>query len=83
VTDLRQVYEVVWGEALDPRNFHRKVTGVEGFLVPTGTRTARHGGRPAALYRKGPATLLHPAILRPTGPGRRHPSGAGRMSVSI
>lgn len=64
VSDLRQVYEIVWGEELDPRNFHRKVTGVEGFLVPTGERTTRQGGRPAALYRKGPAQLLHPAILR-------------------
>lgn len=65
VSDLREIYEVVWGAPLDPRNFHRKVTGVEGFLVPTGERTTRQGGRPAALYRKGPATLLHPAILRP------------------
>lgn len=77
VTDLRQVYEVVWGERLDPRNFHRKVTGVEGFLVPTENRTMRHGGRPATLYRRGPAYLMHPAILRSqqprtnVAPGRR------------
>ncbi|MFD1148991.1 NUDIX hydrolase [Saccharothrix hoggarensis] len=68
VTDLRQVYEIVWGEALDPRNFHRKVTGVEGFLVATGGQTTRQGGRPAALYRRGPAHLLHPAMLRPPAP---------------
>ncbi|MFB9909679.1 NUDIX hydrolase [Allokutzneria oryzae] len=68
VTDLRQVYEIVWGEELDPRNFHRKVTGVEGFLIPTGEQTTRQGGRPAALYRRGPATLLHPAILRSARP---------------
>lgn len=65
VAELRRVYEIVWGQELDPRNFHRKVTGAEGFLVPTGAQTTRNGGRPAALYRRGPATLLHPAMLRP------------------
>ncbi len=64
VTELRRVYEIVWGEQLEPRNFHRKVTGAEGFLVPTGERTIRNGGRPALLYRRGPAGLLHPALLR-------------------
>jgi 8-oxo-dGTP diphosphatase len=66
VSDLRRVYEIIWGHPLDPRNFHRKVTGVEGFLEPTGERTTRQGGRPAALFRKGTATLLHPPILRAT-----------------
>ncbi|MCP2167116.1 NUDIX hydrolase [Goodfellowiella coeruleoviolacea] len=68
VTDLRRVYEIVWDEKLDPRNFHRKVTGVENFLVATGTQTTRQGGRPAALYRRGPARLLHPPMLRPAAP---------------
>ncbi|KJK51652.1 NUDIX hydrolase [Lentzea aerocolonigenes] len=64
VTELRRVYEIVWGEQLEPRNFHRKVTGADGFLVPTGEKTLRQGGRPAELYRRGPASLLHPALLR-------------------
>jgi len=64
IAELRQIYETVWGQQFDPRNFHRKVTSVDGFLIPTGTRTTRHGGRPAALYRAGPATTLHPPILR-------------------
>jgi 8-oxo-dGTP diphosphatase len=64
VNELRRVYETVWGHALDPRNFHRKVTGVDGFLVATGERSTRDGGRPAALYRRGPAALMHPPILR-------------------
>jgi 8-oxo-dGTP diphosphatase len=63
ISDLRQVYETVWGRQLDPGNFSRKVTGVDGFLISTGRRS-RDGGRPAALYRAGPATVLHPAILR-------------------
>ena len=64
VAELRHVYEVVWSVPLDPRNFHRKVTGSPGFLVPTGRRTTRNGGRPAQLYRRGGATLLNPPISR-------------------
>jgi 8-oxo-dGTP diphosphatase len=64
VAELRHVYEVVWGVDLDPRNFDRKVTGSPGFLVPTGRRTTRNGGRPAQLYRRGDAMLLNPPISR-------------------
>ncbi|MEV6713919.1 NUDIX domain-containing protein [Lentzea sp. NPDC051208] len=64
VAELRRVYEIVWGVGLDPRNFHRKVTGVEGFLVPTGGSTARDGGRPAALYRRGDVGVLSPPLVR-------------------
>ncbi len=67
VAELRRVYEIVWGTPLDPRNFHRKVTGAENFLIPTGTSTSRDGGRPARLYRRGPAEMLHPPMLRPRG----------------
>jgi 8-oxo-dGTP diphosphatase len=65
VAELRRVYEIVWGGRLDPRNFHRKVTGTPGFLAGTGRLTSRDGGRPAQLYRRGTATLLHPPMLRP------------------
>ncbi|MCW2505260.1 MAG: hydrolase [Actinomycetia bacterium] len=65
VADLRRVYEIVWDTELDPRNFHRKVTSVPGFLEPTGGTTAGERGRPALLFRRGEATLLHPAMLRP------------------
>jgi len=64
MSDLRTVYEIVWSEALDARNFHRKIIGVEGFLISTGERVSRQPGRPATLYRRGPATTLHPAMLR-------------------
>jgi len=66
VAELRRVYEIVWGNPLDPRNFHRKVTGAEGFLVPTGGTTTRDGGRPARLYRPGDTESLHPPMMRPT-----------------
>lgn len=77
VAELRRVYEIVWDEALDQRNFHRKITGTDGVLIPTGHRTTRHGGRPAALYRSGPITTLHPAILRTT---QSNSSESTRMS---
>ncbi|GAB2513458.1 NUDIX hydrolase [Nocardia heshunensis] len=65
ITQLRRIYEIVWGQALDQRNFHRKITGAEGVLIPTGGQAVHSGGRPAALYRGGPATVVYPAILRP------------------
>src|SRR5580658_10152866 len=47
VADLRRVYEIVWDTPLDPRNFHRKVTGAEGFLIDAGSVSSSGGGRPA------------------------------------
>jgi ADP-ribose pyrophosphatase YjhB (NUDIX family) len=66
IGDLRTIYEVVWGTPLDPRNFSRKVTHTEGFVEPTGDKRVPGTGRPAALYRRGPATALSPPLLRST-----------------
>lgn len=62
--ELRNVYEVVWGRSLDPSNFRRRATRAEGFVELTGDQRPQATGRPAALYRKGPATLLSPPFLR-------------------
>jgi len=64
VSQLRHVYEVVWGTQLDPRNFHRKVTSVEGFLLETGHTMIDGPGRPAALFRRGRSTTLIPPLTR-------------------
>jgi 8-oxo-dGTP diphosphatase len=64
IGDLRRVYEVMWGDDLDPGNFSRKVTKTEGFIIPTDDKRASGIGRPAALYRRGPADRLHPPMLR-------------------
>jgi 8-oxo-dGTP diphosphatase len=64
IAELRTVYEAVWGHELDPRNFHRKVVTTDGFIEATGRSTTRTGGRPAQLYRRGPARFLHPPMLR-------------------
>ncbi|MFD8025324.1 NUDIX domain-containing protein [Streptomyces lavendulae] len=71
--ELRAVYETVWGTALDRPNFRRKVLATPGFVeaVPGAARLTGGRGKPAALYRAGPATALHPPLLRPTeGPAR-------------
>ncbi|MFR9778857.1 NUDIX hydrolase [Micromonospora sp. MS34] len=68
VTELREVYETVWGHPLHAGNFHRKVLSVPGFVESTGASTERggaRGGPRAKLYRAGDARLLHPALLRP------------------
>jgi 8-oxo-dGTP diphosphatase len=64
IGDLRAVYEVVWGETLDPRNFSRKVVNTEGFVEETGEKRLPAVGRPAALYRPAGQTTLNPPILR-------------------
>ena len=68
ISELRAVYETVWGEKLHAGNFHRKVLSVPGFVESTGRTTQTggpRGGPRARLYRPGDARLLHPALLRP------------------
>ncbi len=68
ISELRAVYETVWGEPLHAGNFHRKVLSVPGFVESTGQTTQTggpRGGPRARLYRRGDARLLHPALLRP------------------
>lgn len=68
ISELRTVYESVWGESLHAGNFHRKVLSVPGFVESTGESTQAggpRGGPRSRLYRRGDARLLHPALLRP------------------
>jgi 8-oxo-dGTP diphosphatase len=64
VSQLRDVYEELWGVELDAGNFQRKVTGVPGLLRPTGGSVQRGRGRPAALYTARPAATITPPLLR-------------------
>ncbi len=61
--ELRRVYEAVWEQQLDPRNFQRKVLSAGGFVEETG-EIIRGRGRPAKVYRAGSALGLHPPIMR-------------------
>ena len=62
---------------LDPANFSRKATAIEGFIeeVPQSTRSSASGtGKPAQLYRKGKAQKLDPPLVvqrRSTKPTKR------------
>ncbi|HYG92770.1 MAG TPA: NUDIX hydrolase [Nocardioides sp.] len=65
LAELRRVYAAVWGTPPDLGNFRRKVLGTEGFVVPTDTRgNPTGGGRRALLYKRGPATLIQPPMVR-------------------
>jgi 8-oxo-dGTP diphosphatase len=67
LAELRHVYEAVWGVELDAANFRRKVVTTAGFVVAAEgmAKPGPGGGRPAQLYRRGTASRLHPAMLRP------------------
>lgn len=64
ISELREVYEAVWGRPLDAGNFQRKITGAPGLVVETGGRTAGGRGRPAALFTAGPSARIWPPISR-------------------
>ena len=65
--ELRRVYAAVWGTPPDLGNFRRKVLGIDGFVVATDSHGAgSSGGRPALLYRRGPARVVQPPMLRST-----------------
>jgi ADP-ribose pyrophosphatase YjhB (NUDIX family) len=62
LTELRQVYEAVWGVPLEPANFSRKVRAIKGFVKPIrGQPVSGDGaGRPARLYTSAGDTRLYP-----------------------
>ncbi len=66
LSDLRRIYTAVWGTEPDLANFRRKVLSAAGMVVPEdGARpSGGSGGRPAQLYRRGPAVDLRPPMLR-------------------
>jgi 8-oxo-dGTP diphosphatase len=67
ISDLRRVYEIVWGSQLEPGNFQRKVRKIPGWLKSTGKHSASvEGGRPAELFR-----TAEDRILRLEAPLRR------------
>ena len=59
MAQLRRVYEVILGRAIDPTNFRRRVEAT-GSIVPTGTSVTGGRHRPPALYRcaADPAALV-------------------------
>ena len=70
--ELRQVYEAVWDVRMDAANFRRRVVAEAGWVIPTGDRTVPgpDGGRPAQLFRAGPAWAHGGPIHRYPRPDR-------------
>ena len=50
LTELQKAYEIILGEALDKRNFRRKILASD-VLEETGEKKKEGEGRPAMLYR--------------------------------
>lgn len=67
LSELRHVYETVWGVSIVPSNFRRKVQSVPGFLKEVGTKRTSNvtGGRASDLYRAGDATIIYPPLRQP------------------
>ncbi len=66
ISDLRRVYEIIWGVELEPGNFQRKVRSIPGFVEPTGQLSpSRESGRPAELF------VSEPTVRRLSSPLRR------------
>lgn len=66
LSQLRGVYEAVWGRRLDAAAFRRNMLRAEGLLAPA---VGEEGGE--ERYRRGPAEVVTPPLLRPAHPRRR------------
>jgi 8-oxo-dGTP diphosphatase len=73
MAELRAVYEAVWGVQLDAANFRRSIVSEDGWVIPTGRRArpGSAGGRPAELFRAGPAWSHGGPIHRMQRPDER------------
>lgn len=67
LSELRHVYETVWGVRLDPGNFRRKAETGSLATKDEGTDPRPTGGRRAAVYRPTGTSALQPPMLRPDG----------------
>lgn len=67
ISELRKVYETVWGVELNRSNFRRKVQSVQGFIVNVGkTATPEFdGGRCSDLYKAGNISNIFPPLKQP------------------
>lgn len=69
LSELRHVYETVWGVHLDRSNFRRWIDQTNGLVKPVDGELRHHtGGRPAAVHEAGSGIgTLHPPLMRPDG----------------
>lgn len=67
MSELRKVYEIVWGTEVVASNFRRKLQSVDGLLEPVGMKRTSdfEGGRASDLYKAGPAKSIYPPLRQP------------------
>ena len=53
LTELRIVFEELWGKKLHQSNFERKVHSIENFVIPTDKKILTGSNRPSKVYKKG------------------------------
>ncbi|QXT61619.1 NUDIX hydrolase [Tessaracoccus palaemonis] len=77
IAAVREIYETVWGEDLDPGNFQRKMTGIFDRVENESVRPAGGRGRPAALFTRKPPSHRDEHGLVPIDPPFRRSSRGG------
>lgn len=67
MSELRNVYEIVWGKDVVPSNFRRKLQSVPDLLESVGNKRTSDidGGRSSDLYKAGSAQEIFPPIRQP------------------
>jgi 8-oxo-dGTP diphosphatase len=58
LSELRNVYEQLWGVSLHQSNFERKINSIENFIIKTNETKLTGSNRPAKLYTKGSAQKI-------------------------
>lgn len=66
LSELRRVYEAVWGTTLSKPSFDKRMGRADLVLPVEDASPAPTGGRPAQLYRRGTTELLPPPFPRPS-----------------
>lgn len=66
ISELRKVYEIVWGIDITPSNFRRKVLSVPDFLETVDEKRSSQieGGRQSQLFKAGKADNIFPPLKR-------------------
>lgn len=66
ISELRKVYEIVWGETITPSNFRRKIQSVPDLLIPVKDKRSSKidGGRESQLFTAGKAKEIFPPLRR-------------------
>jgi 8-oxo-dGTP diphosphatase len=62
LSELQQVYEIIWGKAVDKRNFRKKMLSLD-IIKATGKRESGKQNRPAELFRFSENKLIELRIF--------------------